>query len=159
MLKNIINYIFIYILSMLFISCEGYHDIVGVNLEEECFNCFLELSSSDLQMDENGYYHLDYINYEDEYAVQTFARLEAYIGYEYEYVGWTSDTTFEGCTWGYCEDVSIVNGASYSDEDGYAYTMLGVYPSNIGDTATVWCGYYDDFGKQWKESMRIIIDE
>ncbi len=157
MLKNVIKYIFIYTLIMLFISCED--NVVGVNIEEECTICSLELSSPDLQMDENGYYHLDYINYQDDYAVQTFARLDAYIGYEYEYVGWASDTTFEGCTWNYCEDVPIVNGASYSTENGYAHTMLGVYTGNIGDTATVWCGYIDDFGKQWQKSMRIIIDE
>ena len=74
-------------------------------------------------------------------------------------MGWTTNISFEGCTWDYCEDVPIVNGASYSTENGYAHTMLGVYTGNIGDTATVWCGYIDDFGKQWQKSMRIIIDE
>ena len=66
---------------------------------------------------------------------------------------------FDGCVWGYCAPVSIVNQASYSDEDGMAYTMMGVYQSNIGDTATIYCGYYDNWGVQYLDSIRVIIDE
>ena len=51
----------------------------------------------------------------------------------------------------------IVNGSSYSDENGMAYTMLGVYETNVGDTAKVWCGYYDNYGKQWIDSLEVII--
>ena len=83
--------------------------------------------------------------------------MRAYVGYEMEYVGWTTDTSFDGCTWGHCEDVPIVNGSSYTLNDGYAYTMMGVYEQNIGDTATVWVGYLDNYGKQWIDSLKVII--
>ena len=73
-------------------------------------------------------------------------------------MGWTSNTYFDGCTWGYCEPVSIVNSSSYSGTDGLAYTMMGVYESNIGDTAVVYCGYYY-MEQQYLDSIRIVIDE
>ena len=149
MLKNIIKYILIYTLSVLFIGCEN-----PVS-NGSCDYCYLELEAPDLSKDENGDYHLEF----NGGGSQTFTKLRAYIGYEYEYVGWTTNTSFEGCTWDYCEDVPIVNGASYSSEDGYAYTMLGVYEGNIGDIATIWVGYYDNYGNQWLDSIRIIIDE
>ena len=153
MLKNIINYIFIYTLSMLLTGCDD--SVVGISTNDdgECENCFLEMNIPSLEIDSNGYYHLDY----NDGSVQTYVRLEAYVGYEYEYVGWTSDTYFDGCSWGYCEPVVIVNGSSYSDENGMAYTMLGVYETNVGDTAKVWCGFYDNYGKQWIDSLEVII--
>ena len=116
MIKNVIKYIFIYVLLMLSIGCND--NVVGISMDvdDECENCFLEMNIPSLEIDSNGYYHLDY----NDGSVQTYVRLEAYVGYEYEYVGWVSDTTFEGCTWNYCEDVPIVNGASYSTENGYA---------------------------------------
>ena len=48
----------------------------------------------------NGVYQLDY----DDGRLQTFTK--AYVGYELEYVGWTTDN-FQGCTWDYCEDVPL----------------------------------------------------
>tara|TARA_A100001515_G_C4497787_1_gene185596 strand:- start:33 stop:497 length:465 start_codon:yes stop_codon:yes gene_type:complete len=148
--KNILVYIFIYIFI---IGCEN--NITG--LDNECFDCTLNIepSWSNLQIDDNGYYHL---NFEND-KIQTITQLKAYVGYGDEYVGWTSDTYFDGCIWNYCEDVPIVNGSSYSNGDGYVYTMLGVYEGNIGDTAKVWCGYWDNYGKQWLDSLEVIIDE
>jgi hypothetical protein len=149
MLKNTIKYIFIYTFVLLSVGCEN-----PVS-NGSCDYCHLEIEAPDLEMDANGNYHLDF----NDGAIQTFTRLRAYIGYEYEYVGWTTDTSFDGCTWDYCEDVPIVNGGGYSSEDGYAYQMLGVYEGNIGDIATIWVGYRDSYGNQWLDSIRIIIDE
>jgi len=146
MMKNIIKYIFIYIISVMFISCD--------NPNAVCDYCYLDLEAPDLWMDGNGYYHLNY----NDGALQTFTQLRAYVGYELEYLGWTSNVTFDGCTWGECEDIPIVNGASYSNEDGYSYQMMGVYEGNIGQTATIWVGYYDNYGTQWLDSIRIMID-
>ena len=152
MLKKMIKHIFIYTtLCVLFVGCDN--DIFGTT--NECSYCNLELEAPDLPMDKNGIYHLDY----DENEIQTFTKLRAYVGYEMEYLGWTTDVTFEGCTWGYCEDVPIVNGASYTDDDGYGYQMVGVYEGNIGDIATIWVGYYDEYGNQWLDNIRIMIDE
>ena len=152
MLKKMIKCIFIYTtLCILFIGCDN--DVVGPT--NECTTCSLELEAPYLTLDENDYYHLDY----NDGALQTFTRLDAYVGYELEYLGWTTDITFEGCTWNYCEEISVVNGASYTGEDGYGHTMMGVYEGNIGDTATVWVGYYDNYGKQWLDNIKVIIDE
>jgi|TARA_R110000823_G_scaffold314148_2_gene442813 hypothetical protein len=149
MLRKMIKYIFIYVISVIFIGCDNPIST------KSCDYCHLELEAPNLPMDENGIYHLDYNNGE----IQTFTQLRAYIGYELEYVGWTTDTAFDGCTWDYCEDVPIVNGAGYSSEDGYSYQMIGVYEGNIGDIATIWVGYYDGYGNQWLDSIRIKIDE
>ena len=156
MMKNIVRYIFIYIIGILFVGCEPNYTFGPVDsVTEECSYCYLELEAPDLPMDENGVYHLDYRNGD----LQSFTKLRAYVGYELEYLGWTTNGSFEGCTWDYCEDVPIVNGASYSDEDGYAYQMLGVYEENIGMIATIWVGYYDNYGTQWLDSIRIRINE
>jgi hypothetical protein len=150
MMKNIIKYIFIYIVSMVSIGCESM-----LSPEEFCGYCQLEIEAVNLPQDENGYYHLDF----NDNNLQTYAQLRAYVGYEYEYVGWTTNVSFEGCTWDYCEDVPIVNGSSYSSDDGYAYQMMGVYEENIGDIATIYVGYYDEYGNQWLDSIKVMIDE
>ena len=53
MLKNIISFIFIYIFM---VGCEN------VFQSEECLNCTLELST-ELMVDKNGYYHLNWEYY------------------------------------------------------------------------------------------------
>ncbi len=63
MLKNIIRYIFIYTLYVLFVGCES---ILTTN--DSCDYCYLELEAPDLSIDENGVYHLDY----NDGAIQTF---------------------------------------------------------------------------------------
>ena len=52
-----------------------------------------------------------------------------------------------------------LNSASYSNDDGYAYQMMGVYEGNVGQIATIWVGYYDNYGTQWLDSIRIQINE
>ena len=91
MIKNIIKYIFIYTIGILFVGCNNNPMTPS---QEFCDYCYLELEAPDLPMDKNGVYQLDYYDGE----VQTFTQLRAYIGYEMEYVGWTTNTTFEGCT-------------------------------------------------------------
>ena len=150
-MKNIIKYIFIYTISIMFIGCDN----LMSPSQDSCDYCHLELEASNLSIDENGIYHLDFNNSE----IQTFTQLRAYVGYEMEYLGWATNVTFEGCTWNYCEDVPIVNSSSYTLDDGYAYQMMGVMEENIGQTATIWVGYYDNYGNQWLDSIRIKIDE
>jgi len=150
MLKKIIKYIFIYTICVITIGCES-----NPMSNQTCDYCHLELEAPDLPMDEDGVYHLDY----NENQIQTFTQLRAYVGYELEYLGWTTNISFDGCTWNYCENVPVVNGASYSSEDGYAYQMMGVYEGNIGQTATIWVGYYDNYGTQWLDSIKVKIDE
>jgi hypothetical protein len=134
MLEKIIKYIFIYTICVITIGCDNPMSI------ETCDYCHLELEAPELPM-MDGVYQLDYNDEE----LQTFTKLRAYVGYEMEYTGWTTNVTFEGCTWDYCEDIPIVNGSSYSSDDGYAYQMMGVMEENIGQTATIWVGYYDNY--------------
>jgi len=148
MLEKIIKYIFIYTICVITIGCDNPMSI------ETCDYCHLELEAPELPM-MDGVYQLDYNDEE----LQTFTKLRAYVGYEMEYTGWTTNVTFEGCTWDYCEDIPIVNGSSYSSDDGYAYQMMGVMEENIGQTATIWVGYYDSYGTQWLDSIRIKINE
>ena len=152
MMKNIIKYIFIYTIGILFVCCDN-------NPMESsqgfCDYCYLNIEAPDLPMDKNGIYHLDF----NQGSIQTFTQLRAYIGYEMEYVEWVTNVTFEGCTWDFCEDIPVVNGSGYSSDDGYSYQMMGVMEENIGQIATVWVVYYDEYDNQWLDSIRIMIDE
>ena len=149
-MENIIKYIFIYTICIMSIGCES--NLLG---PDECSNCYLELEAPNLQIDENGIYHLDYIDD----ALQTFTQLKAYVGYGMEHLGWDSDTEYCVQMWNHTECNDVVNPVSYSDVDGYATQIMGVHQEHIGDTITVYCGYYDDYGKQYLNSIRIIIDE
>ena len=149
MMKNIIKYIFIYTICVITIGCES-----NPMSNQTCDYCYLELEAPDLPMIDDVYQ----LNYNDG-ALQTFTKLRAYVGYELEYLGWTTNISFEGCTWNYCENIPVVNGASYSSDDGYAYQMMGVYEGNIGQTATIWVGYYDNYGTQWLDSIKVKINE
>ena len=151
MVKKIIKYIFIYTICVITIGCESNP---MTSQQESCDYCYLELEAPDLPIVDNVY-QLNYNNG----ALQTFTQLRAYVGYELEYLGWTTNISFEGCTWNYCENVPVVNPASYSNDDGYAYQMMGVYEGNIGQTATIWVGYYDNYGTQWLDSIKVVIDE
>ena len=57
-----------------------------------------------------------------------------YVSYDTSYVTWFSG--FE---------VPIVNGASYSDYDGYVNTMMAPVKSMRGDTATIYYAYHDNW--------------
>jgi len=149
MIKKIIKYIFIYTICIVTIGCDNPMSV------KFCDYCYLNVDAPNLIIDENGVYQLDFHNGE----IQTFTQLRAFVGYEMEYVGWTTNVTFEGCAWGHCEDVPIVNGSSYTLDNGYAYTMLGVYEENIGDVATIWVGYYDEYNNQWLDSIKVKINE
>tara|TARA_Y100000996_G_scaffold388064_1_gene347348 strand:+ start:746 stop:1201 length:456 start_codon:yes stop_codon:yes gene_type:complete len=151
MTRNIIKHIFIYILLIICIGCSD--NIVGMT--GSCSDCVLELEIPELVVDDNGYYHLEF----DGNYIQTFTKIEAYVGIDYAYLGWESDTEHCVQMWNYIDCNDVVNPASYSGEDGYAHQMLGVHQEHIGDTINVHCGYYDDYGVQYLNNIRVIIDE
>ena len=151
MLKNIINYIFKYILLLICIGCES--NIVGMT--GSCSDCVLELNIPELTIDNNGYYHLYY----NDNHIQTFAKLEAYVGVGYIHLGWESDTEYCVQMWNHTECNDVVNPASYSGSDGYAHQMMGVHQEHIGDTINVHCGYYDDYGVQYLNNIKVIVNE
>ena len=128
------------IFALFFFSC----------LEEEqyCDYCTLELEAPDLELDENGYYHMT----ANPDLTYNMTQLRAYVGYQDEYVGWTTDTYHSSL------GIPIIGGSGYSSEDGYAYALLTIDGNNIGDRATIWVGYYDNYGKQWIDSIKVVIE-
>ena len=146
MVKKSIIYIFIYTL------------LVGCNtqnpLGNECeSNCYLEISAPSLEMDENGYYHIEWL---DGYT-QTFSTLKAKTGSgEKIYkVQWASDL---GVIYG-DEFISSVNPASYTNENGIANTVLSVWEVMVNDTITIYSGYYDECSIEYLDSIKVRIED
>lgn len=141
MVKNIIINIFIYIL------------LIGCESPLVCEDCYLDISAPSLQMDENGYYHMKFLGS----YTQTFSTLEAQTGItgHNQKVKWLSNRKI--LIAGHWTD--LVNNSSYTDEDdGKAYTVVGVWENFIGDTVKVYSGYTDNCGILHVDSLEIVID-
>ena len=140
MVKKTISYIFIYIL------------LVGCESSLVCEDCYLDVSAPDLQMDGNGYYHMNFL---DSY-IQTFSTLEAETGITSynQKVKWVSNK--EILIAGHW--TNLVNGSSYTDDDGKAYTVLGVWENFTGDTIKVYSGYTDNCNIQHVDSLEVVIE-
>ena len=103
-------YIFIYIFI---VGCSG-------DLNQTCPGYYLDMEAPSLNIDENCYYHITFLN---DY-VQTFSILEAETGSndEYQKVGWI--TNKEILIDGYW--TNLINPSSYTDNEGIAKATLGV---------------------------------
>jgi hypothetical protein len=112
----------------------------------------LDVSAPSLQTDENGYYHIEWLEGYD----QTFSTLNANTGIDNFYkVYWGSD---KGIIYG-GEPVSCVNSASYTDEDGVAHTVLSVWEVMVTDTITIYAGYYDECNIEHMDSIKVIVED
>ena len=94
----------------------------------------------DNEVDENGFIHIT----TNPNVFQTFYRISGHLyrdGNPMNVVkfGWRSETYWTND--GY--EIPIVNGSSYSNEDGEVNTMMGVLHSMVGDTLTILYGFYD----------------
>ncbi len=140
MVRNILKYLFIYILLM---GCES--PLV-------CEDCYLDIKAPDLEIDENGYHHMEFLN---SYS-QTFSTLEAETGITSynQKVKWVSNK--EILIAGYW--TNLVNQSSYTDDDGKAYTVLSAWEIFIGDTVKVYSGYTDNCNINHIDSLEVIID-
>ena len=141
MVKNLLMYIFIYTL------------LIGCNSPLVCEeDCYLNIKAPDLQADDNGYYHMEFLDF----YIQTFSTLEAETGItDYnQKVNWVSNK--EILISDYWTD--LVNQSSYTDEDGKAYTVLGVWENFIGDTVKVYSGYTDNCNILHVDSLEVVID-
>ena len=140
MVKKIISYIFIYIL------------LVGCESPLVCEGCYLDIKAPNLTLDNNGYYHMEFL---DSY-VQTFSTLEAETGITSynQKVKWVSNK--EILIAGHW--TNLVNGSSYTDDDGKAYTVLGVWENFTGDTIKVYSGYTDNCNIQHVDSLEVVIE-
>ena len=142
MVRNILKYIFIYIL------------LVGCESPLVCEDCNLSITAPDLDMDENGYYHMEFLN---SYS-QTFTTLEAETGITNynQKVNWLSNK--EILIAGYW--TNLVNKSSYTDEsDGKAYTVLSAWEIFIGDTIKVYSVYTDNCNINHIDSLEVIVDD
>ena len=141
MVKNILKYLFIYIL------------LVGCESPLVCEDCYLNIGAPDLEADENGYYHMEFLN---SYS-QTFSTLEAETGITSynQKVKWISNK--EILIAGHW--TNLVNQSSYTDGGGKAYTVLSAWEIFIGDTVKVYSGYTDNCNILHVDSLEVIIDD
>jgi len=145
MVKKSIIYIFIY---TLLVGCESH-----LLTNDECeTDCYLNIEAPSLQMDENGYYHIEWL----EGYNQTFSTLDVNTGSTFliQKVYWGSD---KGIMYG-GEPVSCVNPASYTD-NGVAHTVLSVWEVMITDTITVYAGYHDECDIEHIDSIKVIVED
>ena len=150
MVKNFFLVIFI---SILIIGCDN--QIIAPELEEEVIeedeiSYYLDLESY-LEEDENGYYHMEYL----EDWNQTFTTLTAMTGSynRYQRVAWISNKEiWMGNQW-----INLINSDSYTDENGEAHSVLGVWEEFIGDTIKVYAGYNDEYNNHYLDSLEVII--
>ena len=120
------------------------------NIFGTCPDGYLELTAPDLTLDENGYYHMTFL---DDY-VQTFTTLQAETNVPLADVGWSTDEqVLFGNEW-----IHLINGSSYTDDEGVAYGVLGVWEEHIGDTITVMVNYMDICNISYLEYLYVIVD-
>ena len=143
MVKKSILYIFIY---TLLVGCDTL--ILNNDCESECF---LNVEAPNLQIDNNGYYHMEWL----EGYTQTFSTLDANTGSdEIVKVLWDSDSgIYYSGYW-----VSSVNPASYTD-NGVAHTVVAAWEEQIGDTLTVYAGYVDGCDIEHIDSIKVIVKD
>ena len=144
MVKKSIIYIFIY---TLLVGCDTQNP-----MNSECESDFImNVEAPELEMDENGYYHIDWLAGYN----QTFATLEAITNTEgYNKIYWTSQ---QGIEYG-GEFVSCVNPASYTS-DGVARQTMAVWEEMIGDTITIYAGFEDWCYNQHIDSIGVIVED
>ena len=147
MVRNLNSLIFIYILVVSCTDSSYYNNnpVVGCELPTH-----LSVDAPSLELDENGYYHMEYL----EGYNQTFTTLEASTGVELQKLAWMSSMEVEiNGVW-----TNLVNSYSYTNDDGIGNTVLGVFPSQVGDTIKVWCGYEDDCQIYFLDSLKVIVE-
>jgi len=125
--------------------------LIGCEETKECDTTYLELNASNL-ISNNSYYELEFLNG----YIQTFTTLEAYTESitEYQKLKWLSNKEINiNGVW-----TNLVNKHSYTNEEGIAYTVLGVYKEFVGDTVTIYCAYDNTCNDTYfVDSLKIII--
>ena len=145
MVKKLFIYIFIY---TLLVGCNTQNPLTNDVCESDCY---LDVEAPSLQIDNNGYYHMEWL----EGYTQTFSTLDANTGSdEILKVMWDSDSGINYS--GYW--VSSVNPASYTD-NGVAHTVLAAWEEQIGDTLTVYAQYQDECGVEYLDLIKVVIED
>ena len=148
MVKKTFLYIFIY---TLLVGCDTQSILTNETSEECVSNCYLKVSAPSLQIDGNGYYHMEWLGGYN----QTFSTLDANTGSDViTKVMWDSDSGINYS--GYW--VSSVNPASYTN-NGVAHTVLSAWEEQIGDTLTIYAGYVDNCYIEYIDSIKVVVDD
>ena len=156
-MKKFIKYVFIYVMFILLTGC--HNSIVGLDCSNDCYldiSIPLENHIPVVTIDENDFYRVEY---DDEMGVGiNYISVNAETGHNgYTRVNWMTDTEIPMGQYG--EMVDVINGSSYSDENGFATTILGVWDIMVNDSITVYSGYIDDCGEEQFDLIKIIIDD
>ena len=132
-----------FIIGILVIGCSDFNPIAS----EDC-DCDLKISSTLPYV--NGSYELEY----NQSLAQTYTMLDAITecGWS-QHLGWATDYQYRINT----DWVSLVNPASMTDEDGNAHVVFAVWEEFIGETVKVYCGYMDDHGHHFLDSLKIEV--
>jgi hypothetical protein len=149
MVRNFILYIFIY---TLLIGCNTRDWPVAPNNSGECESDFtMNVEAPELEMDENGYYHIEWL---DGYN-QTFTTLEAITNTEgWNKIYWMSQSGIEYNG----EFVSCVNPASYTN-DGVARQTMAVWEEMIGDTLIIYAGFEDWCSEEHNDYIGVVVED
>ena len=120
----------------------------------DCNDCGLALYASNLQMESDGSYKLEY----NQDLTQTYTMLDATTDCGWsQHLQWETDYQYQ-ITEG--QWTSLVNPGSMTDENGDAHVMFSAWEDLIGYTVTVYCGYTDECGVHYLDSIKIkVVDE
>lgn len=122
----------------------------GCEDEYKCEGNYLEIDAPSL-LKTDGYYRLTLL----EGYNQTFTTLRAQTGSMdiYQKLAWAvnKEALINGI-W-----TNVVNAASYTNEVGIAYTVLGVWKESAGDTIAIYCGYNNECEVHFMDSINVII--
>lgn len=173
----------------LFIGCEHnnpFGPVVEYNEQLEEISPIIFSLDSRLEIDANGYHHLDVdtSSWQTTHRISGSVSRDGnpvnvvkfvwssshywIIGDNFGYViannGLTDDMTYVGydttfINWFGGNEVPIVNGSSYSREDGEINIMVAPVKTMIGDTAKIFYGYHDNWtGEETFGNFDLIFD-
>ena len=153
MVKKLFIYIFIY---TLLVGCDTQSILTNGVEDAEIYNCesefeYMNVGAPELEMDENGYYHIEWL----EGYNQKFSTLEATTNtYGYNKIYWSCDSGIEYSG----EFVSCINPASYTN-DGVARQTMAVWEEMIGDTLTIYAMFEDGCYVQHIDSIKVTVED
>ncbi len=147
MIRKVISYIFIYIVMVITTGCES--SVMGPCVSESD----MIVNAPNLTQDNNGYYHMYFV---DGY-IQTFATIEANINLDYWPVAWISNKEYNIEHMGTDNWTNLVNKTSYTNDEGVAYTVLGVWETFVGDTIKIYSGYENECDIHFVDSLEVVV--
>ncbi len=137
-------------LIFIYIYIQGCTNPVSV-----CQNDSFLVISSYLAQDENGYYHMEFL---DGY-IQTFTTLQAETGLSTQGIYWNTDKEYYLSNGNIGDWTDLVNHNSYTDDDGIGHTVLGVWEEFVNDTITVYCNYTNyQCNVDYLDSIKVVIE-